>query len=746
MLMTLQLSESKYNNDYYLQQIKKTDIKADLLDTKIESTHVDITNEFDAKVKYNTVSMSKDFRYFNDDVVAYYDFSDSSNLGRDVGGDKLHGINSGVLHSLDYMGRKYSANFIKNNHTVTNNAHFENQRIITLNNHIDKFKLSSYTISLWFNTATAIGSQSLFNLSCNSGTDVGTYFEIKVTVGQARVMCFVDGIYLLDVKTVGLAYNAWHNITVTMSPMGNRIYANGVLLTAYARGDDTTYIDLSTFGINTCTIGAIEYNKTLFNYDVNESYYFPYAGYMSDIIVYNRELSQTEVTAIANNDYGYCVIALAGQSNMIGRDTIEVGIDDNYSLFNNKVYTFDTNSNINTTTSPYEVETLDVYVATNPLPHPEPVTTGRMGMFRTFCNDLVQYSDLPYRRNILIIPGAWGGTGFSANNWNKGNRQYEICKNAINAVLNPDYDESNKNNKLISFIWHQGESDMGSLNLQYKDQFLQMMNYFATDVYGDQFNNDLPVILCQVSGEYPQVNTTVTPNIKMQKFINDYFQSLSDTYNNIKIVLTDDLNYLGDFIHVNRIGQRLIGNRAYDAFIKASNQLNRKAIGQNIVVNENNNIQFLKDTFITGSLSVSNKITLAPSIYTNLSLDTFYSRTITYTCTGAYTGTVEFNYVKFGKMAFVSAKDIYIASTAATSYILITLAQIPAELRPKLYSYYVIGQVNTTVPANTLCTLQLFNNNVMGMYIVNGVSNGTPTFTATHNIRILGTSFSYECA
>jgi hypothetical protein len=106
---------------------------------------------------------------------------------------------------------------------------------------------------------------------------------------------------------------------------------------------------------------------------------------------------------------------------MLGRDTIELGIDDDYTGYEDKVYMYDTFSNIDLV-APYAAKFgSTISPATQRLEFPNGISD-RMNMSRTLCNDIIKYSDLPYRRRLLIIPTAWGGTGFINNEWKKGDK------------------------------------------------------------------------------------------------------------------------------------------------------------------------------------------------------------------------------------------------------------------------------------------------------------------------------------
>jgi hypothetical protein len=64
-------------------------------------------------------------------------------------------------------------------------------------------------------------------------------------------------------------------------------------------------------------------------------------------------------------------------------------------------------------------------------------------------------------REILIIPGGKGSTGFITNHWNPGDTLYEDAVKRTNYVLT-----TYPNSKLIAILWHQGEADVHNCNYQ----------------------------------------------------------------------------------------------------------------------------------------------------------------------------------------------------------------------------------------------------------------------------------------
>jgi hypothetical protein len=92
--------------------------------------------------------------------------------------------------------------------------------------------------------------------------------------------------------------------------------------------------------------------------------------------------------------------------------------------------------------------------AVRPLDHHTQPQAGGMGFALQFSIDyLAQNPEV----DLVLIPAAWGGTGFHDNRWNPGDDLFEDAVGRSNAVMaaNPDF-------LFQGILWHQGESDAGT--------------------------------------------------------------------------------------------------------------------------------------------------------------------------------------------------------------------------------------------------------------------------------------------
>lgn len=134
---------------------------------------------------------------------------------------------------------------------------------------------------------------------------------------------------------------------------------------------------------------------------------------------------------------GSDVVLLAGQSNMVGYGAYYTeGLDK---------------------TDPRILQlmrTTEIKLATEPLDHPNfPYNVGRVGPGQAFGREYLK--DLPSNRNIILVPAAQGGTGFSDNRWNPGDDLFRDAIRRTRYALDLDP----QGNCLVGIIWSQGEAD-----------------------------------------------------------------------------------------------------------------------------------------------------------------------------------------------------------------------------------------------------------------------------------------------
>lgn len=150
------------------------------------------------------------------------------------------------------------------------------------------------TVSVWYKTnATGLLNGCLFSLCDKSkpGDDwsiilssSGTQLQAFVRAGNATVVS------LVNTSTV-VNDNNWHHVVFTTGAAGAALYYDGILF-----GSSTTAVSVgNTFTWNSVQIG--------FNDDNNPGQEWTYRGLISDVTVFNRTLSASDVALLYNDAF-----------------------------------------------------------------------------------------------------------------------------------------------------------------------------------------------------------------------------------------------------------------------------------------------------------------------------------------------------------------------------------------------------------------------------------------------------------
>lgn len=180
---------------------------------------------------------------------------------------------------------------------------------------------------------------------------------------------------------------------------------------------------------------------------------------------------KTSIGKLSGIDFGneVHVFVLAGQSNMIGRAT------------------FDGGAGYPSGTLQYEQPVYPATITAPAVPilrHWDPIA-GDMGLAINFAIDYVAATDA----QVVLIPSAKGGSGFSGNEWNPGDTQYNHVIVATNALMaaNPTW-------LFKGILWHQGESD--KTNTDFANEFYLMIQSMRKGI--TTATQETPLILGQL--------------------------------------------------------------------------------------------------------------------------------------------------------------------------------------------------------------------------------------------------------
>jgi hypothetical protein len=233
---------------------------------------------------------------------------------------------------------------------------------------------------------------------------------------------------------------------------------------------------------------------------------------------------------------GYDIIILAGQSNMVGRNG---PVDPVLDSTNDRIYQ-------------YGNSTGTITQASDPLDHWDE-TANTVGMGMSFAKQYLPY--LASNRNILLIPAADGGTGFSTGHWAVSGAAREWVKTAANAVINSAAED--EEHRVVAILWHQGETDRSYSQSQYTDALDTLIAEYRANITGA---SNVPFIV----GEVPSWSTQYGAGVAA---------SLLDITDRVKytaFVSTSDLTDGGDSLHFDAASQRTLGARYYSQLATAT--------------------------------------------------------------------------------------------------------------------------------------------------------------------------------
>ena len=240
------------------------------------------------------------------------------------------------------------------------------------------------------------------------------------------------------------------------------------------------------------------------------------------------------MTVVAANKQNVWVFILAGQSNMAGRGIVEPQdtIPKKRLLSINKEG--------------------QLIIAKEPLHFYEPNLTG-LDCGYAFGKTIIK--NIPDSISVLIIPTAIGGSSVSQWLGDSLYRNVKLYSNFIEKIA-----IAKQYGIIKGILWHQGESDANEKNISLYQERLSKLFIRFRSVAG---NNNLPILL----GELGAFSKDKEHFSLINKIIHDY--SLQDK--NTAVISTSNLKDKGDSLHFNSKGQRMMGRRFAEAYLKKFN-------------------------------------------------------------------------------------------------------------------------------------------------------------------------------
>lgn len=509
---------------------------------------------------------TQELQNFPSDVLAYYDFSDPSRVGRDFSGRGRHLESKfGGVSAVSDTTRVYAAEFLDYAQGTGSNFTTSSCPAILRNPAMaSSLRTGNLTCSFWVKPSAHTGAEfaTIWGMSDPSqGTFTGNNLYSETPASHCSLILTSGGNVQLYQNRSGnffshivIPVGQWTHVCVTITPGANGVvwYRNGVLVP----GTRPDQILLAAHTYDNFTVGGLQM-ANFANFPSATAplqYKFRLTNErLSDLMFIGRVLTASEVLSLYQDDYGYDVFPIAGQSNAVGYCEIEPGKDDDYSgLYRNGA------------SMAFSINSGGVIApAVNPLPFPESIPFVFGGLWLQFARDYIANTYMAKRRKILFVPVAVGGTRMSL--WVPGGARYNYCVSNVNAAI-----AANKLNKLQALLWNQGESDITNLNTNYKADLLAMIAGYQTDI--SQFTSTLPKVMALISsGSADRFVTTVSGNqVQMKKVVNDGMKEIAAADPTWRVIDTSDLTLRPEAVpyHYDQPSYRTIGHRYFDAVIE----------------------------------------------------------------------------------------------------------------------------------------------------------------------------------
>lgn len=270
-------------------------------------------------------------------------------------------------------------------------------------------------------------------------------------------------------------------------------------------------------------------------------------------------------------DTVYDIIVLAGQSNAEGngfgnlkgryfsKDKIFILEDKNKGKIK-----FDDNEILQIQPFIPEISAFKEYI------NPENAKIGNFSL--SFASEYIKSGLLQNGRKVLIVYAAVGGTGFARFHW--GNNA-PLQKRMFNMV---DYALSlNKENKIVAFLWHQGEHDAfenADLTEKTRTNFYYEKFGYLVDSFCEKYGKNIPILAGGFSEEWQdtgyrkQCKSIMTATKKVLKAHNGLFINANKLKSNNQEIGN------GDNIHFSRQSLYILGKRYFKGFMKLANKRN----------------------------------------------------------------------------------------------------------------------------------------------------------------------------
>lgn len=208
--------------------------------------------------------------------------------------------------------------------------------------------------------------------------------------------------------------------------------------------------------------------------------------------------------------------------------------------------------------------TMEISIADEPLGE-----FGKVGKFSfSFAKAYIEDGKLQTGRRLLILNAAVGGTGFRGEQWGVGRTLYRRLKDFTRAAL-----DLNEENRLVAFLWHQGECDsfenptwsVEQRYSVYKKNLSEMLADFKVEFSCPK----LPFIAGGFVDEW--YLKFKTPCDAVLKAIKEVCAEHGDFVETAGLKSNNEATKNGDDIHFSRESLRILGEKYYQTYLSLKN-------------------------------------------------------------------------------------------------------------------------------------------------------------------------------
>ncbi len=235
--------------------------------------------KFDWDNPNDPINAGKEPVSLKDGLVAYYPFNGNAN---DESGNGNNGVVNGAVVTLDRFGNANKAYLFNGT-----NAYIDINDDITL-------RVKNLSISVWYFTSTNDQFRCLVSkTNFNSATNEQFLFDMSDVGIKINSNCTPNSGWKLFRPTDASMFsmNRWVNLIFTWDGQLQKVYKDGKQLVGSNWGGSSSL----TGNIDDCIGGKLQIGRW---WSIDPKWF---NGKLDDIRIYNRALTQEEITYLANN-------------------------------------------------------------------------------------------------------------------------------------------------------------------------------------------------------------------------------------------------------------------------------------------------------------------------------------------------------------------------------------------------------------------------------------------------------------